>query len=184
MTRSIHASTLAILADDAVRIAHFLTFEFTTTLTFTDYGHSIDYGGDTYTATNGFVSLSDPSESEDLRVNSLTVQMSGVEQSFISIFLSEDWVNRRVLLQTAFLNSSDVVIGTPITIFDGLISGFDISEGAKTSVVNITVSSHWADFDRKAGRLTNNNSQQYFFAGDVGMEFAASIVTDLKWGRK
>lgn len=184
MTRAIDTATAAILADDSVRLAHFLTFEFSTVLRFTDYGHSIDYDSNTYNAVNGFISLSDPSESEDLRVNTLTAQMSGVDQSFISIFLTGNWVNRRVVLQTVFLDASDDVIGEPITIFDGLISGFNISESEKTSVVNISIASHWADFERKAGRLTNNNSQQYFFSGDLGMQFAASVVSDLKWGRK
>lgn len=184
MTRPINASTSAILADSSLRLAHFITFEFSSVLRFTDYGHNITYSAQTYNAINGFIDLSDPSESEDLRVNSLTLQMSGVEQSFISIFLSGNWVNRRVIMQTVFLNATDVVIGAPITIFDGQISGFNISETEKTSIVNITVSSHWADFERKAGRLTNNNSQQYVFTGDLGMQFAASIVTDLKWGRK
>lgn len=184
MTRSINVSTAAILADDSLRLAHLLTFEFSTVLRFTDYGHSLSYSGNTFNAVNGFISLSDPSETEDLRVNSLTVQMSGVDQSFISIFLSSNWVNRRVLLQTAFLDSVDAVIGAPISIFDGLIIGFNITENEATSTVNITVASHWADFERKAGRLTNNNSQQYFFSGDLGMQFAASVVSDLKWGRK
>jgi hypothetical protein len=184
MTRPIDPATAALLTDDSLRIAHLLTFEFSTTLRFTDYGHSISYSGDTYSAVSGFIDLSDPTESEDLRVNSLTVKMSGVEQSFISIFLSGLWVNRRALLQVAFLDSDDVVVGEPVTLFDGLVSNFSINETERTSSVDIIVASHWADFERKAGRLTNNNSQQYLFPGDVGMEFAASVVSDLQWGRK
>ena len=45
------------------------------------------------------------------------------------------------------------------------------------------MASHWADFEKKAGRFSNNNSQQYFFSGDVGFEYAANTVKDLKWGR-
>ena len=183
MTRAIDVATAAVLGDDSIRMAHFLTFEFASTLRFTDYGHSITYGGNTYAAVNGFIDLSDPSESEDLRVNSLTVQMSGVEQSFISIFLTGLWVNRRALLQVAFLDSDDAVIGNPVSLFDGLISNFSISETENTSVVDIVIASHWADFERKAGRLTNNNSQQYLFSGDLGMQFSASVVTDIKWGK-
>jgi hypothetical protein len=184
VTRAINSSTAAILSDPSLRLAHFVTMVFSSTLRFTDYGHNITNGGNTFVAVNGFIDISDPSESEDLRVNSLTLQMSGVDQTFIGVFLTENWINRRVILQTVFLDASDAVVGAPITIFDGLITGFEINESKDTSVVNITVASHWADFERKAGRLTNNNSQQYVFAGDLGMQFAASIVTDLKWGRK
>lgn len=183
MTRTIDAATLALLDDDSLRLAHLLTFEFSTTLRFTDYGHSLAYSGNTYNAVNGFLDLSDPTESEDLKINSLNVKMSGVEQSFIAIFLTGLWLNRRALLQVAFLDSSDAVVGEPISLFDGLISSFSINETNNTSEVDIVVASHWADFERKAGRVTNNHSQQYIFAGDLGMQFSANMVKELKWGR-
>jgi hypothetical protein len=183
MTRTINSSTAAILGDDSIRFAHFLTFELSTVFRFTDYGHDLSYGGNGYNAISGFISLSDPSESEDLRVNSLNIEMSGVDQVVTGIFLAGNWVNRRVVLQTAFLDANDAVIGDPVTIFDGLIANFSLQENERSSIVTIAVASHWADFERKAGRLTNNNSQQYFFPGDLGMQFAANVVSDLKWGR-
>jgi hypothetical protein len=184
MSRTIDAATLALLPNNSLRMAHLLTFVFPTTVRFTEYGHSLAYGGNTFNAVNGFLDLSEPSESEDLRINSLTVKMSGVEQSFISIFLSSTWLNRRALLQVAFLDVNDAVVGEPITLFDGLVSNFSINETSNTSSVDIVVASHWADFERKAGRLTNNHSQQYLFAGDLRMAFAASTVSDLRWGKR
>ena len=184
MTRTINPATAAILSNDSLRIANLLTFEFVSTLRFTDYGHSLSYAGNTYSAINGFIDLSDPTESEDLRINNLTIKMSGVEQSFISIFLSGLWVNRRALLEVVFLDPNDAIIGEPISIFDGLVSNFSISETENTSAVDIVIASHWADFERKTGRLTNNNSQQYLFPGDLGLQFSASVVTDLKWGKR
>ena len=47
-----------------------------------------------------------------------------------------------------------------------------------------TIVSHWADFDKVNGRKTNPNSQQKFFSTDVGMEFSALTVQDIKWGRE
>jgi len=52
------------------------------------------------------------------------------------------------------------------------------------SVLSLTVVSHWADFEKRSGRLTNNNSQQRFFSTDVGMNFSSQTVLDIKWGRK
>ena len=43
--------------------------------------------------------------------------------------------------------------------------------------------SHWADFEKKSGRKTNNTSQQRFFSADKGMEFSSENVLDIKWGR-
>ena len=59
-----------------------------------------------------------------------------------------------------------------------------IEETETTSTVNLSVVSHWADFEKKSGRQTNNNSQQRFFSTDVGMDFASQTVLDIKWGRK
>jgi hypothetical protein len=53
----------------------------------------------------------------------------------------------------------------------------------ETSNVTITAASHWSDFNKKSGRRTNHNSQQIFFNGDKGFEFAPKIMRDLKWGK-
>ena len=58
-----------------------------------------------------------------------------------------------------------------------------IEESETESSVTLTVVSHWADFDKKSGRQTNNNSQQRFFNTDVGMDFSSQTVLDIKWGR-
>jgi hypothetical protein len=53
----------------------------------------------------------------------------------------------------------------------------------KISAVGLSIVSHWADFEKKNGRKTNNTSQQRFFSTDVGMDFASQTVQDIKWGR-
>ncbi len=58
-----------------------------------------------------------------------------------------------------------------------------MNESEKESTVNLAVVSHWADFDKKNGRKTNNTSQQRFFSADVGMDFSSETVQDIKWGR-
>jgi hypothetical protein len=68
-------------------------------------------------------------------------------------------------------------------IYDGRIDGFDMNESQTESTISVSVASHWSDFEKKAGRYTNTNSQELFFSGDKGFEFAANTVKDLKWGR-
>jgi hypothetical protein len=58
-----------------------------------------------------------------------------------------------------------------------------MTETSNDSKLNVQMASHWSDFERKAGRYTNPNSQALFFTGDKGFDFAANIVKDLKWGR-
>ena len=60
----------------------------------------------------------------------------------------------------------------------------EINEQPKTSSLTLSIVSHWADFNKKNGRKTNNTSQQRFFSTDVGMDFASQTVQDIKWGRE
>tara|TARA_R110000868_G_scaffold338663_1_gene599440 strand:+ start:12990 stop:13544 length:555 start_codon:yes stop_codon:yes gene_type:complete len=183
MSRSVHADVITALQSDQIRMAHIVTMYFDSTLFVTNYAVDLVYGGQTYSAINGFLSASSPTETKDLRVNSMNLVMSGADQSFISIFLNQNWVNRRVQVRKVLLNANTSVIGTPITLFDGTISQFEINESGSDSEVVISIASHWADFNKKAGRLTNNNSQQFFFDGDLGFDFAANSVQQIKWGK-
>ena len=70
------------------------------------------------------------------------------------------------------------------TVFDGRIMNYNIRETDSTATVTMTVASLFADFERKNGRRTNNASQQRVFSSDLGMNFSAEIVKDIKWGRK
>ena len=68
-------------------------------------------------------------------------------------------------------------------LYSGNIDTFQIEESTNSSSNNLAVVSHWADFEKKSGRQTNNNSQQRFFNTDVGMDYASQTVLDIKWGR-
>jgi len=41
----------------------------------------------------------------------------------------------------------------------------------------------WSDFERTAGRRTNDNDQQVYYPGDRGFQFADDALKDIKWGR-
>jgi hypothetical protein len=98
--------------------------------------------------------------------------------------LNENIVNDTVEIFRGLLNSTNSIIADPILLYSGNIDTFQIDESETDSNVTLTVVSHWADFDKKSGRQTNNNSQQRFFSTDVGMDFSSQTVLDIKWGRK
>ena len=81
------------------------------------------------------------------------------------------------------LDDQGAIIGDKILTFDGQITGFSIDDSEDSSVISVSCASHWADFERRSGRLTNNNSQQYFFPNDTGFQFAANSIKDIKWGK-
>jgi len=183
VSRGIHADVITELAKDSFDMAHIVTVDFSTKLYLTDFARDITYGSDVYTASSHLLDLSDVNETSNVQSSTFTLNLSGVNQSFISILLSENFIDRAVTISRVILNSSGAVIGSPISFYTGRMDGFAIKDDVKTSQINLTAASHWSDFEKESGRRTNHNGQQIHFSGDKGFEFASSAVKDIKWGR-
>lgn len=184
MTRSIDAATIAELAKDNFNLATLIQFNLSTTLYLTDWDRNLSALSQTWASSSHFLGVGDVTETSDLRVNTLDVTLSGVEQSYVSIFLAQNYIDRPVKIYRAAINASDAVIGSPILLFEGLITSFNIQDSKDTSTITVQLASHWKDFEKEVGRKTNNNSQSIHFPTDKGFEFAAKTIKDLKWGRK
>ncbi len=182
MSRNVHSSTATELAKDAFEMAHLVKIDFVTPVYLTDNAHDLTYDGDDYEAGGHLLQMSNVQETSDVRVGKFNIQLSGVEQSYISVLLGQNYINKQVLIYRAALNNN-TIIGDPVLLYDGRIDGFTIADGDNSSEINLSTASHWSDFEKKAGRKTNNNSQQIFFAGDLGFEYASSTAKDMKWGR-
>mgnify|MGYP000016846897 CR=1 FL=1 len=183
MPRTINASTISALQSDEIRICHLVQIDFDEILRLTDNFHPLQFNGVTFLAAGHLIRIDDVQETEELRVGTLKIRLSSVDQAYLSIFLNMNYLNRRVRIWNAFLNPSGGIIGDPVATFDGEVTGYAVTEDSDSSTISLACASHWADFERKAGRLTNNNSQQYFFPNDTGFRFAADSVKDIKWGK-
>jgi hypothetical protein len=183
VTRTINATTQTALEQDELRLAHLVRIGFTTELFLTDNFFPITYESNEYIAAGHLLSISSTQETNQLRVGTVNITLSAVDQAYVSIFLNQTYVNRRVRIFLAILTSAGAISGDPIKTFDGEIVGYDLQNGKNSAVVNMKLASHWSDFERKAGRFTNNNSQQYLFPTDTSMRFAAQSVKDIQWGK-
>ena len=150
---------------------------------YTDHYKDISYDGNTYTASSLLLGVSDVSESSEVAVDSVTVAFTGADQTIISLLLNNDYMDKEAEIYKGFLNSSQALISDPMLLFKGRIESFSIEEDATNSQVSISIASHWSDFEKQKGRKTNTNSQQLFFSGDVGFDYASQSVQDIKWGR-
>ena len=117
-------------------------------------------------------------------VSKITISLSGVDKTWISRILSENYIDRTVKIYTGFLDNSYALIVDPVLIFEGRIDQPAISEkwDSGKSTVSIACTNAWVDFTRNTGRHTNHEEQQVFFSGDKGFEFASEIVKDITWG--
>ena len=187
MTRSLTTAVKNELATNDIRPVHLITIGFGTPVNITDCSFpltsSVSGSSVTYSSSDFILGISNFTEETDVTKTSLTLTLSGADQTFISTCLNENVVNDSVQIFRGFLNDSNVLIADPFLLYDGQIDTFSIQETETDSTVNIGIVSHWADFDKVQGRKTNNTSQQRFFSTDLGMDFSSQTVQDIKWGR-
>jgi len=183
MTRQIDSATIAALNSDNLNMATLVQLDFDTPIKITNWARDVSALSTTFLSSSDLLEIDQVSESSELQVNSLNLTFSGVSQTFVALFLTNDYIDVRTRIWTAVISNTDSVIGEPILIFDGRVTGYGITDTDDNSTVEVEVASHWKDFDKTNGRKTNSNTQQLYFAGDKGFDFAADTVKDIKWGK-
>ena len=187
MTRNLTTAVKTELTTNDIRPVHLITLGFGTPVNITDCSFSItsSVSGSsvTYNASDFILGISNHTEETDITKSTINLSLSGADTTFISTVLNENVVNDNVDIYRAFLDSSNSIITDPFLLYRGKIDTYEVEETDNSSLVGLSIVSHWADFEKKNGRKTNNTSQQRFFSGDVGMDFASQTVQDIKWGR-
>ena len=185
MSRNLSTPIKTALAGDSIRLAKLLQFDFSTPVKITDYGTDIvDATLGTFTASSHILQLGSITETSSLKGNTFKIDLSAVNQAFVSVLLGSNQIGRRFRAWRAILDANNDIIDSPFMAFDGIIVGFAVSDTDKTSKLAIEVASHWTDFEKTSGRKTNANSQNVFFPNDRGMDFSATTTKEIKWGRK
>ena len=188
MTRSLSVAVKNHLATNEIKPVHLITIGFNTPQNITDCIHdltsNISGSSITYSSSSFLVNIPEYSEETDINKSSLNLSLSGANQTYITLALAENIVNDAVTIYRAFLDSNNAIIADPFLLYKGTIETYSIQETTTDSGLSLNIVSHWADFEKKSGRKTNNTSQQRFFSTDKGMEFSALTLRDIKWGRK
>ena len=149
-----------------------------------DITSSVSGTSRTYQSNGHLRNISSVSETNQPTKNSLSISLSAVDQTYVSIALSENIINDNVFIYRGYLDSNNALVSDPFLLFYGTIDEYKISDNTTTANLILTVTSHWGNFSKISGRTTTDNSQQRFFSGDKGMEFAALTVRDIRWGRE
>jgi hypothetical protein len=146
-----------------------------------------DSGPNVYTSQGDFMGFSNITEDFDVKVGKFTIYLSAIGNSYVDKFVGKDAEGKRVCLYKAFLNLQTLeIIEQPILMFDGYIYNIGINESSKSCQINVDCSSLFADFERTAGRKTNNWANWLFQGSkyDLAMEKAGWVgQIEFKWGR-
>ena len=188
MARGLSSSVKTELATGVIDPVLLVEIEFGTPIYLTnapfDITSSVSGSSRTYQSNGHLRSISGVSETNKPTKNSLSISLSGVDQTYVSISLSENIINKNVFIYRGYLDNNNALISDPFLLFYGTIDEYKISDNTDTANLLLSVTSHWGNFSKINGRTTTDNSQQRFFSGDKGMEFAALTVRDVRWGRE
>ena len=154
---------------------------------------SFKNGGKTivYTAIDSIIATSIPQE----------YTISQASEEIVSILADKysdsytGYINREVLIYRAHINpETRAIIGEPYLYFKGITSGVSLDERLDASKITWTLSSHWGDFLRVQGRLTDDSTHRSLkldgtpdldsvvrteYAGDLGFMHANTAVNQI-----
>jgi hypothetical protein len=152
-------------------------------------GFDITWNGNTYTAQGDFLGFSTVSEDFDIKVGKFSIYLSAINTALTAAFIGTDFEGRRVVIRKAFLDFDPMtlsIIDSPIVIFDGQIYNVSVTETANSASISVECSTLFADFERTAGRKTNNGSNWIFQGVSTDTSFEKSGFvgnTEFLWGR-
>lgn len=144
-------------------------------------------GVNTYVSQGQFIGFNTTEENIDVKVGKFTIVFSALDTNTTTTLLNNYIQGTRVVVWKAFLSkTTGQILDTPLMVFDGQIYNFNAVESPRTATVSIDCSSIFADFERTAGRKTNNESN-WAYQGvkyDTSLEKSGIVGnSDFKWGR-
>ena len=104
----------------------------------------------------------------------------------VNNFLNKDFEGSPVQITRVFLDYDDLAPLGSMVVFDGYIYNVSIAESEVSCQITVDCATLWADFDRRAGRMTDNNSNWTFLKDNSDRSFDKTAIIGNKeflWGK-
>ena len=158
-----------------------LQTQVSSTIRLTDWYTNVTYNSNSYEAGGSFLTVDSTIETGQLQVNEINLGFSNITNQVRLLVQDGEFTDKIVDIYLAYFNADETIVGA-INFFTGQIRNVSINETIDNSVLNMTVASHWANWNLTKGRHYSDESQQSFSTGDRGMEFATQTKEDVRWG--
>lgn len=151
----------------------------------TDFGRDISHDSKTWLSAQGLLNVSAVTENNSNGIEQVSISLTAIPDNFVNLFLDFNYIDRSVRIHKLFLDKDGAIVGNSVLIFDGRIDKPVIKHDfeGQTASIGITASSHWANFERKSGRFTNDAHQQSYFSGDDCFKFSIDYEKEITWGQ-
>ena len=181
MPRSLSSDLQTQVSSTATKTAFLVELNLSSTIRLTDWYSNVTYDSNSYEAGGSFLTVDSTTETGQLQVNEINLGFSNITDQVRSLVQDGSFTDKTVEIYLAYFNSDESIIGA-INFFIGQIRNVSIQEDIDNSTLNMTVASHWANWNLTKGRHYSDESQQSFSSGDKGMEFATQVKEDVRWG--
>jgi hypothetical protein len=180
--RSLSTDLQTQVSSTATKTAFLVELNLSSTIRLTDWYSDVTYDSNSYEAGGAFLTVDSTTETGQLQVNEINLGFSNITDDVRSLVQDGEFTDKTVDIYIAYFNADETIIGA-INYFTGQIRNVSIQEDIDNSVLNMTVASHWANWNLTKGRHYSDESQQSFSTGDKGFEFATQVKTDVRWGK-
>tara|TARA_R110000764_G_scaffold2047_4_gene8976 strand:+ start:1493 stop:2032 length:540 start_codon:yes stop_codon:yes gene_type:complete len=147
---------------------------------FTNGPFDSTHEGNTYQALGNFLGFSDVSENTQMQIAEVTVTLTGLLQSDFGFFVNTNFIDRPVRIFRQLFNDQVGIVGT-FKIFEGRFNSAACEDDGEILTVGGTASNSFVDFERRSGRRTNNDVQEFYYPGDKFFEFAKEVLKEISW---
>jgi hypothetical protein len=208
MSRDLTAQTLEAIKEDVVYpfFAVELLFDNQNTLRmWTGQGTLVLGDGTQWVGLGTLLNISTVEETSEIAVKGAVLTLTGVASETLSLALNQPYQGRvcniyfgtllkgfiqqendsYILLQDGgriYLQESSKTLNE---IFSGYMDQMNISEGADTSTIELTVENKLIDLERARVARFTSAYQKSVYSGDRGLDFVESLQDkEISWGRK
>lgn len=181
MSRTVPASILSALQQGTVEPYYAVEAQFTggTVRLWTGYGdRTIE--SNTYIGAGSLINISGLEEVADLSSRSITVTLSGLDQTVLALALAEPYQRRTLRVLFGVVGASEVV-----EIFSGQMNTMTIEDSNETGTVSILVDSKLVELERASNRRYTSESQKARYPNDTFFNYVSGLQDrQIVWGRE
>jgi len=143
----------------------------------------ITYNAEVYTGAGQLLGISEMTEVITVEAQGATFQLTGIDNSLLSLALSEPYQGRPITCYFATLTALGAIVADPTVLFKGRMDVLQIDEDGSTSTLSMQAENKLIDLKRTKVRRYTPEDQKHEYPADLGLDFVASLQEkELTWG--
>lgn len=184
MSRGLSSSVMSALSSQTVRPVIFCELDFSSGTIYVHDGiGTYTWGSQDWIGVGSFGAISSIQEGSEVSPYSITLTLSGLDETMAGAALTEDYFMRDVTVYLGLLDEDDVLIDTPTQLWAGFMDVMTVSLGnTGGDTIDLVCESELAKFDRSSNLRYTHVQQQKVNSSDLFFEFLKDIEgAKIRW---